>query len=202
MSLWLAAQPLVLASRSTARRSLLEAAGIPIEASAVDIDERAIEASAGALGPVQVASLLAEKKASGAAAQWPGRIVLGADQTLAMDAQRFNKPDNRVAARNQLRALAGRSHQLHSAIAVALDRQVLFGHVQSARMTMRAMSDQFIDAYLDAAGPQALTSVGSYQVEGLGIHLFERVEGDHSTILGLPLIPLLAFFRAIRVLAG
>ncbi len=202
MSLWLAAQPLVLASRSPARRSLLEAAGIPIETVSVDIDERAIEARAGALAPAQVASLLAEKKARTAAALWPGRIVVGADQTLALEAQRFNKPDDRVAAHNQLRALAGRSHELHSAIAVASDRQVLFRHVQSARMSMRAMSDQFIDVYLDAAGPQALTSVGSYQLEGLGIHLFERIEGDHFTILGLPLISLLAFFRRIGVLAG
>ena len=202
MSLWLAAQPLVLASRSAARRSLLEAAGIPAETLAVDIDERGIEARAGSLSPSQIATLLAEKKALTAATRWPGRIVVGADQTLALDAQRFNKPHDRAAARDQLRVLAGRCHELHSAIAVVSDREVLFRHVEPARMTMRAVSDQFIDAYLDAAGPRALTSVGSYQLEGLGIHLFERIEGDHFTILGLPLIPLLALFRHIGVLAG
>src|ERR1700760_3312907 len=115
MSLWLPTQPLVLASRSAARRSLLEAAGIPTEASAVDLDERAIEARAGDLGPSQVANLLAEKKACAGAAQWPERIVLGADQTLALNAQRFNKPHDRASARNQLRALAGQAHELHSA---------------------------------------------------------------------------------------
>jgi septum formation protein len=202
MPLWLAAQPLVLASRSVARRSLLEAAGIPTEAGAVDIDERAVEARAGDLGPTQVASLLAESKARAAAAKWPGRIVLGADQTLALNTRRFNKPDDRASARDQLRALAGHSHELHSAVALTSDQNVLFATVQSARLTMRTMSDQFIETYLDAVGPQALTSVGSYQLEGLGIHLFERIEGDNSTILGLPLIPLLTFLRQFRLLAG
>jgi septum formation protein len=181
---------------------LLEAAGIPVETSAADIDERVIETRAGELDPGQVASLLAETKACTAAAQWPGRIVVGADQTLALDDRRFNKPQDRAAARDQLRMLAGRCHELHSAVVVASDHEVLFRHVQPARMTMRAVSDQFIDAYLDAAGPQALTSVGSYQLEGLGIHMFERIEGDHFTILGLPLLPLLAFLRRIGVLAG
>lgn len=202
MSLWLAAQPLVLASRSVARKSLLEAAGIPVEVRAVDIDERAIEARAGDLGPSQVANLLAESKARMATAGWPGRIVLGADQTLALDTRRFNKPDDRASAREQLRALAGHSHELHSAVVAASDQGVLFACVQSARLTMRTMSDQFIESYLDAIGSQALTSVGSYQLEGLGIHLFEQIEGDHFTILGLPLLPLLTFLRRCRLLAG
>ena len=202
MSLWLATQPLVLASRSVARKSLLEAAGIPIEVRAVHIDDRAIEASVDDLGPSQVANLLAETKARASAAGWPGRIVLGADQTLALDTRRFNKPDDRASAREQLRALAGHSHELHSAVVVASGEDVLFACVQSARLTMRTMSDQFIETYLDATGSQALTSVGSYQLEGLGIHLFERIEGDHFTILGLPLLPLLAFLRSCRLLAG
>jgi len=202
MSLWLAEQPLLLASRSVARRSLLEAAGIPTEASAVDLDERAIETRAGDRSPSQVANLLAEKKATAAAAQWPGRIVVGADQTLALDKLRFNKPHDRASARDQLRTLAGHPHELHSAVVVASDEDVLFECVQSARLTMRAMSDQFIETYLDAVGSRALTSVGSYQLEGLGIHLFERIEGDHFTILGLPLLPLLAFLRRIGLLAG
>ncbi len=202
MPLWLAAQPLVLASRSIARKSLLEAAEIPIEVRAVDIDERAIEANAGNLDPSQVANLLAETKARASAAAWPGRIILGADQILALDTQRFNKPENRASAREQLRALAGHSHELYSAVVVASGEDVLFACVQSARLTMRTMSDQFIETYLDTIGPQALSSVGSYQLEGLGIHLFERIEGDHFTILGLPLLPLLAFFRRCRYVAG
>ena len=202
MSLWLAPQPLVLASRSVARRSLLEAAGIPTEASPVDLDERAIEACASDLGPSQVANLLAEKKACAAAAQWPGRIVLGADQTLALGSRRFNKPADRASAHDQLRTLAGHSHELHSAVVVASDQNVLFGSVQSARLTMRGMSDQFIETYLDKVGSRALTSVGCYQLEGLGIHLFERIEGDHFTILGLPLLPLLGFLRRFGLLAG
>ena len=168
----------------------------------MDIDERAIEARVGDLGPSQVANLLAESKARTAAAGWPGRIVLGADQTLALKTRRFNKPDDRAHAREQLRALAGRSHELHSAVVVASDQDVLFASVQSARLTMRTMSDRFIESYLDAIGSQALTSVGSYQLEGLGIHLFEQIEGDHFTILGLPLLPLLTFLRRSRLLAG
>jgi septum formation protein len=202
MSLWLAAQPLVLASRSAARKSLLEAAGIPIDVRAADIDERAIEARAGDLGSPQITNLLAESKARAAAAGSPGRIVLGADQTLALNTRRFNKPDDRASAREQLRALAGRCHELHSAVVVASDQDVLFACVQSARLTMRTVSDQFIDTYLDAVGSQALTSVGAYQLEGLGVHLFERIEGDHFTILGLPLLPLLTFLRRCRLLAG
>jgi len=181
---------------------LLEAAGIPTEASPVDLDERAIEARASDLGPSQVANLLAEKKACAAAGRWPGRIVLGADQTLALGSRRFNKPSDRASAHDQLRTLAGHSHELHSAVVVASDQNVLFGSVQSARLTMRGMSDRFIETYLDAVGSQALTSVGSYQLEGLGIHLFERIEGDHFTILGLPLLPLLAFLRRSGLLAG
>ncbi len=181
---------------------MLEAAGIPIEVRAADIDERAIEVDAGDLSPSQIANLLAELKARAATAEWPGRIVLGADQTLALNTRRFNKPDDRASAREQLRALAGRSHELHSAVVVASDQDVLFACVQSARLTMRTMSDRFIESYLDAIGSQALTSVGSYQLEGLGIHLFERIEGDHFTILGLPLLPLLTFLRRCRLLAG
>jgi septum formation protein len=195
MSLWLAPQPLLLASRSAARLAMIEAAGIPVEVAAADIDERAVEASAGPSDATQTAIMLAQAKAKAAGAKWPERIVVGADQTLALGQQRFDKPGDRAAARDQLRALAGRSHELHSAVAVVRDQRVVFSHVETARLTMRALSDRLIDIYLDVVGPQALSSVGGYQLEKIGVHLFERIEGDHFTILGLPLLALLAFLR-------
>jgi septum formation protein len=124
-----------------------------------------------------------------------GRLVLGADQTLARDAKRFSKPANRAEAAEQLRALRGRTHELHSALALVRDGAMLFDCVASARLTMRYISDRFLDDYLDMAGTAALASVGAYQLEGIGIHLFERVDGDYFTILGLPLLPLLNFLR-------
>jgi septum formation protein len=196
MPLWLADKPLVLASKSASRRAILEAAGIPLEVCPADIDERAVEDAAAPGAPGEVARLLAREKALAVAAKMPGRLVLGADQTLSLGKDRFDKPVDRNAAREQLRALAGRTHELHSAIAFVRDGNVRYEHVAVARMTMRAFSDRFLDAYLDAAGPAVTASVGAYQVEGLGIHLFATLEADHSTILGLPLIPTLSFLRA------
>ena len=122
-------------------------------------------------------------------------MVVGADQTLALGAKLFSKPAGRVQAASQLRELAGKTHELHSAIAVVRDAKILFEHVSVARMTMRAISDAGIEKYLEAAGEAVTTSVGAYQLEGLGVHLFERIEGDHFTILGLPLLPLLGCLR-------
>jgi septum formation protein len=124
-----------------------------------------------------------------------GRPVLGADQTLALGALRFTKPRDRGDAIRQLQALRGRTHELHSALALVRDGKVLFQCVDTARLTMRDISDKFIDSYLDMVGDLALASVGGYQLEGIGVHLFERIEGDYFTILGLPLMPLLAFLR-------
>jgi septum formation protein len=197
--LWLAPQPLVLASRSSARRAMLEAAGIPVDLAAADIDERAVEARAGAAS--EAATVLAREKALVGATQQPDRVVVGADQTLALGPQRLSKPQNRAAAGEQLRTLSGRRHELHSAVAVARAGRVVFSHVETARMTLRPISDRFIDTYLDVVGSDAMSSVGAYQVEKLGIHLFERIEGDHFTILGLPLLPLLAFLRREHCLA-
>jgi len=128
--------------------------------------------------------------------------VVGADQTLALGRTRFTKPVDRDAAREQLKALAGRTHELHSAVAVARDGRVLFSKVDTAKLTMRELSDDFLDAYLDTAGETVLASVGGYQLEGLGSHLFERIEGDYFTILGLPLFALLGFLRKEGCLAG
>lgn len=201
MPLWLAAVPLVLASRSEVRRTLLEAAGIPVEICPADINERGVEAGAPLQAPVAIAALLAREKASVIAGRNRERLVLGADQTLSLDGRRFTKPADRAAARAQLRALSGRAHELYSAIAFVQDGVVLFEHVGVARLTMRAVSDQFLDDYLDAAGDAATASVGAYQLEGFGIQLFERLDGDYFTVLGLPLLTALDFLRRHGCLA-
>jgi septum formation protein len=193
--MWLRSDPLVLASRSDIRRAVLEAAAIPVEVIPADIDERAIEEEADLKGPANVAMLLAHSKASAVAALMPGVTVLGADQTLALGDQRFSKPADIAAARAQLLALRGKTHELHSAIAVVRDSTLLYRTVVAARLTMRDFSEEFLDRYLQETGPAALSSVGGYQLERTGIHLFERIAGDHFTILGMPLLPLLAFFR-------
>jgi septum formation protein len=195
MTLWLASDPLVLASRSAARRVLLEAAGVPIELRPADVDERKLEESVATRKPDAIAGFLAREKALSAAALHSGRLVLGADQTLSLGAKRFAKPPDRAAARAQLRELCGQTHQLHSAIAFVQDGRVLFEHVGTARLTMRSFSERFLDLYLDSVGSAATASVGAYQIEGLGIQLFERIEGDYFTILGLPLMAALDFLR-------
>ena len=128
-------------------------------------------------------------------------LTFGADQTLALGNRRFSKPRDRDAARAQLLALRGQTHELHSAVAVVRGPEVLYQHVAVARLTMRAFTDDFLDRYLDATGAAVTQSVGAYQLERTGIHLFERIEGDHFTILGLPLLPLLAFLRRHGALA-
>ncbi|MBN8965139.1 MAG: Maf family protein, partial [Rhizobiales bacterium] len=148
MSLWLASRPLVLASKSTARRAVLENAGVPVEIDAASIDERGIEANAGLSDPGAVAALLAREKAKAVAARHPGAIVLGADQTLALGERRFSKAPNRAQAREQIAALRGKTHALHSAVTVIRDGTVACEHVDDAHLTMRAFSDSYLDAYL------------------------------------------------------
>jgi len=195
MPLWLAADPLILASRSVVRQVLLNAAGIPLEVCPADIDERAAQGSDGSTAAAATALLLAREKASVVAGRRPGRLVLGADQTLSLGADCFAKPADRAAARAQLRALSGRRHGLHSAIVFVQDDRVEFEHVAIAELTMRVLSEHFLDIYLDAVGTAATASVGAYQLEGLGAQLFERVDGDYFAVLGLPLLPALDFLR-------
>jgi septum formation protein len=202
MALWRAEQPLVLASKSAVRRLVLEGAGIPLEIVPADIDERGLEARAGMRSPGAIAALLAYEKARAVSVRLPDRLVLGADQTLALGEQSFSKPVDRAAARAQLMALRGRSHELHSAVSLLRDGAVIFEHCAVARLTMRAFSVDFLTAYMEAAGDAVLASVGCYQVEGRGIQLFERIEGDHFTIMGLPLLPLLEFLRREGSLAA
>lgn len=197
MSLWQGG-PLVLASKSSARRALLDAAGIPVVVDPADIDERVAEA--GAPDGKAAAVLLARTKAAAVAKRRPHDLVLAADQTLDLDGRRFSKPKSIAAGRDQLAALAGRTHMLHSAAAVAQGNQILFETVATARLTMRPLDAQALDAYLAAVGDDVTTSVGAYRLEGLGVHLFEKIEGDHFTILGLPLLPLLGYFRATGLL--
>jgi septum formation protein len=196
MTIWRGTKPLILASQSHARQALLANAGIAFEAIPAAIDERAIQQASGLSAPADIAALLARRKAVAVSSRYPGRFVVGADQTLALGERLFSKPAGRAQAAVQLRALAGQSHELHSATAVARDGETLFEDVSIARMTMRPLDGAAIRAYFDAAGEAVITSVGAYQLEGLGIHLFERIEGDHFTILGLPLLPLLKFLRS------
>ena len=201
MIIWRGKHPLVLASQSRARQALLANAGIAFDAIPADIDERAIQQASGLAAPGEIALLLARQKALAVSALHPDRYVIGADQTLALGERLFSKPAGRTQAAAQLRALADGSHELHAAIAVARNSRTLFETVKVARMTMRGLSETEIDAYLDQAGEAVTTSVGAYQLERLGVHLFERIEGDHFTILGLPLLPLLAFLRSEGLLA-
>ncbi len=201
MNLWRGKYPLVLASQSRARQTLLADAGIDFEAIPPDIDERAVQQNSGLSAPGDIAALLAREKAVAASMQLSGRYIVGADQTLALGTRLFSKPSGPAQAKEQLRALAGRGHELHSAVAVARDGKILFEGAALARMTMRRLGEAEIDAYLDAAGEAVTSSVGAYQLEGLGIHLFERIEGDHFTILGLPLLQLLAFLRSEGLLS-
>ncbi len=200
MTFWRGKTRLILASQSRTRQALLANAGIGFEAVTAEIDERAVQQASGLSAPGEIASLLAREKALSVSARQPGKFVIGADQTLALGERLFSKPAGRAQAAEQLRALAGQRHELHSAVAVARDGKILFEAVAIAGMTMRRLGEAEIDVYLDEAGDAVTSSVGAYQLEGLGVHLFERTEGDHFTILGLPLLPLLAFLRSERLL--
>jgi septum formation protein len=201
MTLWRSKLPLILASQSSARQMLLANAGIDFKAVPADIDERAVQQASGLASPGDIAALLAREKAAAVSRQHSGQFVVGADQTLALGTRLFSKPAGRAQAAEQLRALAGNRHELHSAVAVARDGKILFETTLSAGMTMRQLTEAEIEAYLDEVGEAVTSSVGAYQLEGLGVHLFERIEGDHFTILGLPLLQLLAFLRSERLLA-
>ncbi|HQZ12898.1 MAG TPA: Maf family protein [Devosia sp.] len=184
---------LILASRSPIRKALLAGAGIGFEAKSADVNERAIEAAAARenASPAEIAQRLAEAKALAVG----GAAVIGADQVLELDGTILHKPDDAEAARRRLDVLRGRTHLLHSGIAVAVDGVLVWSGVETSRLTMRAFPDAERDAYLLAEGDAALGSVGAYLYEGRGIRLFERVEGDYASILGLPLLPLLAALR-------
>jgi len=194
--------PLILASSSPFRRGLMENAGLRFEAVAAEIDERAIEAPLEQQGatPDQVALVLAEAKALDVSRRFPGAVVLGSDQTMSLGARVYHKPKDRREAAENLLSLAGRTHQLNSAIVLARDSEILIREVAHARLAMRAFTAEFVEAYLDRVGETIFRSVGGYQLEGEGIQLFSAIDGDYFTIVGLPMLPLLEHLRNLGVI--
>ena len=195
---------LVLASGSRFRKAMLEAAGVDIDVVPAAIDERAVEETLAGTGatPEDVALVLAEAKALDVSERQPGRLVLGCDQTLSLGEEIFHKPQDMEAARRHLLKLSGKTHQLNSAAVLARNGETIWRHVGVARLTMRQLDPGFVGRHLARVGPVALNSVGAYQIEGEGIQLFEKVEGDHFTIVGLPLMPLLKELRDLGVIDG
>jgi len=194
----------VLASASRARRVLLEAAGVALLVDPAAVDEASLKASLAleGAGAPAMAETLAEVKASQVSPRHPALITLGADQILECEGRCYDKPEDLAAAKAQLQALRGRRHRLISSLVALRGGQRLWHHTGEAQLTMRDFSDEFLAAYLTAAGPAMLESVGAYQLEGPGAQLFSRIEGDYFTILGLPLLPLLEFLRAQGELAA
>ena len=186
---------LVLASASQARRMMLERAGVAVVCDPASLDEAAVKSGAVGEAPAQVAAILAEMKAREVSARHPGALVIGSDQMLVCEGVWYDKPATVAEARAQLTALRGRSHTLTSAAVILRDGQVLWRHAEAARLTMRDFSDDFLDQYLDEAGAGICQTVGCYRIEGPGLQLFSRVEGDHFVILGMPLLALLAALR-------
>jgi septum formation protein len=195
---------LILASASTARRAVLAGAGLRFTARPAAIDEAAIKDAARSEGldATAAALRLADAKAAWVARQEPQALVVGADQILVCDGAWYDKPEDLAAARRQLLALRGRTHALATAVACRTGDKLLWQHTALPRLTMRAFSEPFLDAYLAAEGDRVLGSVGAYRLEGPGVQLFARVEGDHATILGLPLLPLLVFLRDAGAVLG
>jgi septum formation protein len=196
------AVPVVLASTSRTRAALLRSAGVAFETAAPGVDEAAVKEAARAegLAPADAALLLAGLKARRISERHPAAVVIGADQILVCEGRWFDKPADREAAAAQLASLAGRTHTLVTAVLAMKGGVTLWSHVATPRLTMRALSEAVVAAYLDAAGEAVTASVGAYQAEGLGIRLFSAIEGEHAAILGLPLLPLLGFLRQHRVL--
>lgn len=193
------ATELVLASTSQSRRTLMKNAGLVFEALAANVDERAIEAEErnAKLAPAELALELARRKALDVSRRKPGALVVGCDQTMSLDQVVFHKPAGVGEARENLRALRGKTHRLNSAIVLVRDGQVSWEHVGIAELTMRPFSESYLDLYLSRVADSVLKSVGAYQLEGEGIQLFESIEGDYFTILGLPLLPLLSKLREL-----
>jgi septum formation protein len=197
--------PLILASASTSRARILEAAGLAFIVEPPGLDEAAMrQAISGerSLDPHDIAEVLARAKAEAVSDLAPTAYVIGGDQVLALGDTILSKPDSMEAARRQLLDLSGKTHTLHTSVAVATNGEAIWTETTIATLTMRKLSPEFIGRYLAAAGEDVLGSVGAYQLEGLGVQLFETIEGDYFSILGLPLIPLLDTLRREGVIEG
>jgi len=189
------APPLILASTSESRRRLLGEAGLRFDIEAPGVDEEEVKRSLTTqrAPPQQVAEALAALKACRVSSRHPSALVIGGDSTLACNGRLFDKPPTIPAARTQLLALRGQTHDLISSVVVAKGGARIWHHTEKARLTMKSFDEAFLDAYLAQAGESVTTSVGAYRLESIGAHLFSRVDGDYFTILGLPLLPLLSF---------
>jgi len=197
-------QKIILASSSPFRRTLLENAGLSFSVQPADIDERAAEAPllAGNVSPQDIALILAEAKASAVSEDHGEALIIGADQTLSFGDEMLHKPADMEAARKHLLKLSGKTHQLNSAVVLAKNGQAIWRHASSADLTMRSLDPGYVGRYLSAIGEQALMSVGAYQLEGRGVQLFDTIKGDYFTIIGLPLLPLLAELRRLEAIDG
>lgn len=189
---------IILASASMSRRTMLESAGVAFRTMPAGIDEAAIKRDHARRDARfdELAVDLATRKALAVANRNPSSLVIGADQILVFEGEAFDKPDNVRVARQQLSRLRGRTHWLETAVACARGNDVLWSHHEAPQLTMREFSPEFLDGYLASEGQSVTETVGGYKIEGLGIQLFENLSGDYFTILGLPLLPLLAFLRA------
>jgi septum formation protein len=205
MSATASAHEIVLASGSRARREMLAAAGVPFTVQAADVDEPAIRArmrkADANVDPKKIAAVLAAAKAEDVSGKIGDSLIIGADQVLALGNELLSKAPSLEAAREALRKLRGRTHELHSAVAFAESGKVIWAYIGTARLTMRDFSDAFLDDYLLRAGDRVGHSVGAYELEGLGVQLFDKIEGDYFTVLGLPLLPVLAELRQRGVIA-
>lgn len=196
---------IILASQSASRRAMLMAAGVPFEAMSPGVDEDAAKAAlrTDGLGARDLADALAELKALRVSQKFPGRLVVGCDSTVALDdGTMIDKAESRAVLSDQLRCMAGTTHSLYSAAVICEGGRAVWRHVDRAKLTMRAMGDAFIDTYLAAEGDDLLGCVGGYRIEGRGAQLFARIDGNHFTIMGLPLLPLLDYLRVRGVMAS
>ncbi len=195
---------IILASGSPYRRKILEDAGLQLVVKGSDIDERAVEQAVAHTGlkPDDLAQILAEAKAIDISQNHPGVLVIGADQILSLDEHILHKPADMEEARRRLLKLSGRTHQLNSAVVIAKDGEAIWRHLSVAQMTMRELDPGFIGRHLSSVGEIALSSVGAYQIEGKGIQLFEKIEGDYFSIIGMPLLPLLDKLRELGAIDG
>lgn len=195
---------IVLASQSIHRKTLMENAGLNFTCQPADIDERIIELAIKDTGatPKELALILASAKALDVSQKIPGAYVIGSDQTLSLNDELFHKPEDMEAARRTLLKLSGQTHTLNSGVSIAKDGETIWQHVSIAELTMRVLSPEFVGRHLSRAGEQILTSVGAYQLEKEGVQLFDKIEGDFFTIVGLPMLPLLAQLRELNVIEG